>query len=481
MKRTYSATKSSLTLWTAASVKTTSAPKVVTTFSGWMKKILPTRAETSLTLINPADIADPSPPKKKAKKTTPATPKPTLRIYKIGLRPSPAQRKTLNACIVAANFAYNQCVHLVQHKVCKPHLYDLQKIVAKMKTPEDINHRYAPDRDGWFWKSSTIVRLLATKDFCAAYKAIVSNKKKDVAVIKYKTYDDPEAINPLSGLFGCQKQYATVTQAGLRLLPRLFGKDPIPLVKKKPKVATIDHDFKIEKTSKGKFVLCLTVECSLLRRVKPPAPLFEDGYIHACGIDPGVRSFVTVYDPTRQDCYQFGTSAQKAERLDPITNAIDNWNSFVDQHRDKAPPTAIESWSRKTKKLWYKLKNQVRSLHDQVIAHLLGAYNFISLGKLDVSCFRRGTTAKSTNRWLRIYRHFEFRTKLLARVEGTDNCRVEITDERWTSKTCGMCRSIHRELGAKELFECPNCHYTCHRDVHGARNILLRSFGQFPV
>nr|KAG5690838.1 hypothetical protein BaRGS_031190 [Batillaria attramentaria] len=381
MKRTYSATKSSLTLWTAASVKTTSAPKVVTTFSGWMKKILPTRAETSLTLINPADIADPSPPKKKAKKTTPATPKPTLRIYKIGLRPSPAQRKTLNACIVAANFAYNQCVHLVQHKVCKPHLYDLQKIVAKMKTPEDINHRYAPDRDGWFWKSSTIVRLLATKDFCAAYKAIVSNKKKDVAVIKYKTYDDPEAINPLSGLFGCQKQYATVTQAGLRLLP------------------------------------------SLLRRVKPPAPLFEDGYIHACGIDPGVRSFVTVYDPTRQDCYQFGTSAQKAERLDPITNAIDNWNSFVDQHRDKAPPTAIESWSRKTKKLWYKLKNQVRSLHDQVIAHLLGAYNFISLGKLDVSCFRRGTTAKSTNRWLRIYRHFEFRTKLLARVEGTDNCR----------------------------------------------------------
>ncbi|KAK7488593.1 hypothetical protein BaRGS_00020210 [Batillaria attramentaria] len=90
--------------------------------------------------------------------------KKVTRVYKIGLRPTKEQRKVLNDCIVVANRAYNLCIELVESKVCQPNQFDLQKMVVKKKE--------CTGEDAWFWNSSTVVRLLATKSFCSAVKAI---------------------------------------------------------------------------------------------------------------------------------------------------------------------------------------------------------------------------------------------------------------------------------------------------------------------
>ena len=189
---------------------------------------------------------------------------------------------------------------------------------------------------------------------------------------------------------------------------------------------------------------------------------------------------MTVFDPSRQECYQFGNTDERTRRLRPLLAKIDQWNERNRAQLPKTTEKEKECWSRRAKKLWYRLNNQVKSIHAEVIAHLVNSYNFISLGKLDVSSFRSGDTQKSTNRWLRLYRHFDFRTKLLARIEGEGrHIRVEITDERYTSKTCGVCKKLHDRLGASETFHCPHCNFSCHRDVNGARNILLRALGLF--
>ncbi|KAK7467897.1 hypothetical protein BaRGS_00036872 [Batillaria attramentaria] len=141
------------TLWRAAKVIGCNLQQP--TMSGWYRTTLPTDQST--------DSGEwPSVETKRAK--IEQRQKKVTRVYKIGLRPTKEQRKVLNDCIVVANRAYNLCIELVESKVCQPNQFDLQKMVVKKKE--------CTGEDAWFWNSSTVVRLLATKTFCSAVKAI---------------------------------------------------------------------------------------------------------------------------------------------------------------------------------------------------------------------------------------------------------------------------------------------------------------------
>jgi putative transposase len=67
----------------------------------------------------------------------------------------------------------------------------------------------------------------------------------------------------------------------------------------------------------------------------------------------------------------------------------------------------------------------------------------------------------------------------LHRANGTA-CNVVVQDEAYTSKTCGMCGTRNNKLGSNETFICENCTFETHRDVNGARNILLKSLKMHP-
>ncbi len=43
------------------------------------------------------------------------------------------------------------------------------------------------------------------------------------------------------------------------------------------------------------------------------------------------------------------------------------------------------------------------------------------------------------------------------------------------SKTCGGCGRLHHGLLGSKMFNCPTCGVVMDRDVHGSRNILLRT------
>ena len=85
---------------------------------------------------------------------------------------------------------------------------------------------------------------------------------------------------------------------------------------------------------------------------------------------------------------------------------------------------------------------------------------------------------RKSNRELLCWRHYQFRERLLNRAVGTD-CNVIIQNEAYTSKTCGQC-SYRNNIGSSVTYECSRCKYETHRDVNGARNILLRSLDMFP-
>jgi len=81
---------------------------------------------------------------------------------------------------------------------------------------------------------------------------------------------------------------------------------------------------------------------------------------------------------------------------------------------------------------------------------------------------------KKTVRGMYNWWHYIFRQRLLVKAELVPGCTIIECDEPYTSKTCGACGSIHKNLGGRKVFACPKCGYRANRDASAARNIMLR-------
>jgi transposase len=124
-----------------------------------------------------------------------------------------------------------------------------------------------------------------------------------------------------------------------------------------------------------------------------------------------------------------------------------------------------------------KIRNIVDDMHKNLAIWLCRNYKVILLPSFETSnMVRRGqrrirkTTAKS----MLDLGHYRFKQRLLHKAREFPGCTVIICDEHHTSKTCGLCGSLHHSLGGNRVFKCPNpeCGFTIDRDVNGAASAV---------
>lgn len=51
---------------------------------------------------------------------------------------------------------------------------------------------------------------------------------------------------------------------------------------------------------------------------------------------------------------------------------------------------------------------------------------------------------------------------------------LKICTEEYTSKTCGRCGTIKKDLKTQENYKCEKCGLEIDRDINGARNRLIK-------
>src|SRR5438874_13211852 len=61
-----------------------------------------------------------------------------------------------------------------------------------------------------------------------------------------------------------------------------------------------------------------------------------------------------------------------------------------------------------------------------------------------------------TARQMMTWSHYRFRQYLLHKSREYPWCKVVICTEEYTSKTCGCCGVINRNLGSSKTFKCPS-------------------------
>jgi putative transposase len=189
-------------------------------------------------------------------------------------------------------------------------------------------------------------------------------------------------------------------------------------------------------------------------------------------LDPGVRTFMTGYDPVGEATEfargDIGRIYRMCARLDALQS---RWSDpGVGHHR---------RWRmrRAAARMRTRIRNLVDDVHRKLAKYLCSTYNAVLLPKFETSSMvTRGQRriSSKTARAMATWSHYRFRTRLQAKAREYPWCKVVMVDEAYTSKTCGACGAINRSLGASKVFRCPACGLHADRDVHAARNILLR-------
>ena len=158
-----------------------------------------------------------------------------------------------------------------------------------------------------------------------------------------------------------------------------------------------------------------------------------------------------------------------------------------------------------------RIRNLVKELHNQIAIHLCRTYHTIMIPKFathDMVSHKvqrrrnkemiqkitseekdpdkikeRLKTFSRQNRLnakvsfvLNALSHYQFQQHLLHKAEEY-GCRVVIVTEEYTSKTCGRCGRIGSVFNKREK-RCDDCGYGMNRDINGARNILIKNWGQ---
>jgi len=284
-------------------------------------------------------------------------------------------------------------------------------------------------------------------------------------------------------------------------LPLRF-KDKKVLKNMKDTYSQMNHDFQLtKKVGKGYFfVVSLPLEFRERRQEN-----------QVCSIDPGVRTFATVYNVEGRVEQWANQMCKKDSKLYNLLLQKDNIRSRIDKKKDRmvkileetALPleelgnlrklnNQIKSLKKTFVKKQHRISGLVKELHCKLVKDLLDNNQVVLYPDFCVSQMVRKTKkklkeeergdktgikvkrkiGKATVRKLLAYKFFQFKQRLLFKKQEYQGSRVIICTEEYTSKTCGQCGVINETLGASETFSCKTCGFSIGRDFNGARNIL---------
>jgi putative transposase len=436
---------------------------------------------------------------------------PAGKARKVRLYPTKAQRKVLNDWFKAAQWTYNTCLRKIKEDPSNNRKRGVLRAYCVNGNAPGFQPGGEFEKEGasWVLKTPSKMRQVAMDDVLNAYKSNIAKQKKQQARIAA----GERVKNRLTSFEVKERdQYTQASQsicitagdgwsAEKRVPYKTFFKTaPLKASEKLP--ADLVYDTRLMRDRLGKFYLCL---------LSPLEVQVFDPCRHQTGIlalDPGVRTFLTGYDP-RGEVYEFGKEDFK--RLTNLCHRYDQLpTEWRNKHgectkprrrkkgrkkgRKKSSSSSSSSSSRPPRKnnhrhrchlkragrrLQERIRNLVEEVHRKTVKHLVTHYDTILLPKFETSqmVLKKETLRKITSKTARAmltWAHYRFRTRLINKVREYPWCRVVVCNEAYTSKTCGACGFVHHDLEGEKVFCCPQCGVIMDRDMNAARNILIR-------
>lgn len=353
------------------------------------------------------------------------------RSRRIRLYPNSTQRKLLRQYLGTSRFVYNFALNFLQENSERYKLSAFKSLILG-KLPS-----WAKD-----------IPYAIRGDSCIeAFKTVISCRKKSKGgkphIPKFRSRKD--------SVQSCPIQSQNISTKG-EIYTSLLGKIM------KPETISGSSDGRITYEN-NRWYYCE----SILVPVRKP----ENQRLQAVSLDPGVRTFMTLYSP--EITGKIGEGAvQKIYRLGLCLDQIKSKQSRV--------KAKVKYRLRKAeKRLRARIQDLIKELHYKTANFLCENFRLILLPSFEVKnmvgkIFRK-IKAKSVRQMLSLS-HFKFKMRLKSTAERL-GCTVLDVNEAYTSKTCSACGKIHN-IGSSKTMSC-ECGNEMDRDINGARGIYLRA------
>jgi len=185
-------------------------------------------------------------------------------------------------------------------------------------------------------------------------------------------------------------------------------------------------------------------------------------------LDPGVRNFLTYFSEDGR----FGWLGIHAfDRILKLNLKHDHLLSRLALTKDKRKKGKLKRTLNRT---YHRIQDLVDELHWQCINYLVHNFSVIVFPPFEVKGMtKKGRKLrKSVVRSMLSLRFFDFKERLKQKCKECGVTYIE-QNESYTSKTNSFTGELMSNLGGKEWFEYDGI--KVHRDLNGARNILIRA------
>jgi putative transposase len=382
---------------------------------------------------------------------------PAAKCRKICLYPNERQKEVLRRWFGTVRWTYNRCVEAVKKGMVKATKKDLRAYTLNKEALEGGEF-------AWALETPYDVRDEAMNDLLKAYKSNFARRKKK-ADHKFVVHFRSRKRCSSESIVIHAKHWSQRHEGVFHV--KSFGEEALRSAEPIPDEAR-QYDCRLQRTKLGDYYLCVPL---------PLAPVVENQDHHVpmnrvAAIDPGVRCFATIYDPSgtviewgRND---IGHIYRLCARMDSLYSRAQCESNR--KRRSRMRCAALRMAQR--------IRNLTIELHCKLAKFLCEQYNAVLLPTFPTQrmILRKARRIGSrTARAMVTLRHYAFQQRLLSKAREYPWCEILLVDEAYTSKTCTRCGAIHAKLGSAKLFACTRCGLRIDRDVNGARSILLRN------
>lgn len=306
------------------------------------------------------------------------------------------------------------------------------------------------------------IRTCAVKNLCAAYKTAHSNFKAGnirFFNISYKKKSSPTKCAEVTS--AC----VSMKNGKIRLCPRKIGEENCEFriskrnIKKYGKMK-IDHNCDILYKG-GNYFFVLAIPINSIEEES-----FGGGI---CGVDPGLRTFMTCY--SSEKIYEYTHNRDLIKKLNKKITLLKNLRKR--RHLLKREKKNLRIKRRHLLKIEKKRENVVDSMHWCVINSVIKDNKYILYGNIKSHDIVKGGFNKSNNVEFNSLKFWQFKERLKYKC-NIKNIFFKEVDERNTSKCCSSCGNLEHGLKASQVYNCNRCGLKIGRDINAAKNIYMK-------
>jgi len=297
----------------------------------------------------------------------------------------------------------------------------------------------------WELKTPKEIRAYAIDELCNAYKTAFGNlKNKNILTfdIEFRKKKDCKSIT-------IPKNFIKLKDNKMFLAPTFLGKNKEIKFYNKNKNLKIDNDCEIKKINKNYYLIIPT-------QIKEEKQnLNTENY---CGIDPGVRTFMTLFNNDKIVEYKHNHDLIKLlnKRIDELKNK---------RKRRKNKRNLLN-------KIEKKKKNLIDEIHWKTITDIISFNDVIFYGNINSHDIVKNSNNTYLKRDINDLKFYLFKQRLIFK-SLIKNKYVILVNEAFTSKTCSCCGSRYN-IDSSKTYNCSNCKTTIDRDINAAKNILIK-------